>query len=82
MAAQQSNLPDQAGKISEAIAVPLLNQPEESVELSREELDWINSHPRVRLGVDPSWSPVDFIESGKHQGIAADILNCSVTNWD
>jgi ABC-type amino acid transport substrate-binding protein len=51
-----------------------LEQPEVASGLNQEELDWIKSHPKVRLGVDPSWPPLDFIESGKHQGISADIL--------
>ncbi|MBW1751421.1 MAG: transporter substrate-binding domain-containing protein, partial [Deltaproteobacteria bacterium] len=45
-----------------------------SLNLTSEERAWINSHPKVKLGVDPSWPPLDFIESGKHQGISADIL--------
>ncbi len=51
-----------------------LEQSEASSGLNQEELDWIKSHPKIRLGVDPSWPPLDFVESGKHQGISADIL--------
>ncbi|MBW1751434.1 MAG: hypothetical protein JRJ37_12300, partial [Deltaproteobacteria bacterium] len=39
---------------------------ENLLNLTAEERAWINSHPKVKLGVDPSWPPLDFIESGKH----------------
>jgi len=39
-----------------------------------EELTWLAEHPRVKLGVDPAWPPLDFIEAGEHKGVAADVL--------
>ncbi|MES9904000.1 MAG: transporter substrate-binding domain-containing protein, partial [Sedimenticola sp.] len=45
------------------------------LQLSMEERAWLETHPDLRLGVDPSWPPYDFVDShGKHQGLAADIL--------
>jgi polar amino acid transport system substrate-binding protein len=49
-------------------------QPDSASGLNQEELNWIKFHPQVRLGVDPSWAPFDFVEADKHQGISADIL--------
>jgi len=43
--------------------------------LSTAEQQWINDHPVLRLGVDPAWPPLDFLdENGLHLGFAADIL--------
>ncbi len=43
--------------------------------LTMEERAWLETHPDLRLGVDPSWPPYDFVDShGKHAGLAADVL--------
>ncbi|MEN8148605.1 MAG: transporter substrate-binding domain-containing protein [Planctomycetota bacterium] len=42
--------------------------------LTNEEKSWLARHPVLRLGVDPAWAPVDFVEDGRHRGIAADVL--------
>ncbi len=45
------------------------------LELTPEERAWLAAHPVLRVGVDPSWAPIDFLdEEGKHHGIAADYL--------
>ncbi|HEX7811366.1 MAG TPA: transporter substrate-binding domain-containing protein [Burkholderiales bacterium] len=45
------------------------------IELSEAERRWIAAHPRIRVGVDPAWEPLDFIDgSGLHSGLAADYL--------
>ena len=43
--------------------------------LTEEEQAWLSAHPIIRLGVDPAWAPIDFVDpSGRHQGIADDYL--------
>lgn len=42
--------------------------------LSKAEQDWIDTHKTLKVGVDPYWPPLDFIEKGEHQGISADYL--------
>ncbi|MGD2118077.1 MAG: EAL domain-containing protein [Chromatiales bacterium] len=40
--------------------------------LTAEEQQWLQQHDSIRLGVDPSWQPFEFIdENGKYQGLAA-----------
>jgi PAS domain S-box-containing protein len=50
-------------------------QIDERVRLSDEERRWLSLHRTVRLGVDPSWPPFDFVDGGVHQGLAADVLS-------
>lgn len=36
---------------------------------------FLRAHPRVRIGVERAWQPVDFLdEEGRHSGLAADVL--------
>lgn len=45
------------------------------VNLSDEEKKWLKEHPVIKIGVDPSYAPYEFINSaGKHVGISADYL--------
>lgn len=40
-----------------------------------QEKAWIQAHPLISFGADPSWAPFDYIdEKGEHQGIAKDYL--------
>ncbi len=51
-------------------------QNSSQLNLSLQEIAWLEAHPELRLGVDPSWPPYDFVDpQGKHSGLAADILN-------
>ncbi|MBF0195683.1 MAG: transporter substrate-binding domain-containing protein, partial [Magnetococcales bacterium] len=46
------------------------------INLTINERAWLESHPNIRLGVDPAWPPYDFVDSqGKHSGLSASILN-------
>jgi len=47
----------------------------EGLALTEEERAWLAAHPVVRLGADATWRPIDFIEDGRHRGIAADYLD-------
>ncbi|MGF1547727.1 MAG: transporter substrate-binding domain-containing protein [Thiotrichales bacterium] len=41
------------------------------IELTQEERAWLKAHPRIRVGIDPKWAPVEFFdESGVGQGIS------------
>lgn len=48
----------------------------EPAALTAQEQAWLKAHPVIRMGVDPNWPPIDFIdEKGEHAGLSADILN-------
>ncbi len=43
--------------------------------LDAREITWLQAHPTIRVGVDPCFSPIEYLdETGKHQGIAAEFL--------
>ncbi len=45
------------------------------LQLSTSEKQWLADHPVIRLGVDPSWPPFEFIdEQGRYRGIGADVI--------
>lgn len=45
------------------------------ISLTEEEKEFIKSHPEIRLGVDPSFVPYEFIDKdGVYKGIASDYL--------
>ena len=46
-----------------------------TLQLSTSEKQWLADHPVVRLGIDPSWPPFEFIdEQGRYRGIGADVI--------
>ncbi len=46
--------------------------PKPTLVLSEEERAWLQAHPVLRLGLDPIWEPVEFIDDkGEYQGISA-----------
>ncbi len=52
--------------------LPYLNK----IKLSAREKTWLEKHKEVRLGIDPSWPPFDFVdELGVHQGISSDYVS-------
>lgn len=45
------------------------------VDLSVQEKRYLYEHSRVRICVDPSWQPLDFIDDrGRHSGLSADLI--------
>ena len=45
------------------------------VRLSQAEKAWISQHSEIRVGVDPEWMPIEYIDNnGKHNGISADLV--------
>ncbi len=47
----------------------------ENLNLTPEELAWIEAHPVVRLSPDPDFPPIEFIADGKYQGVSADFIS-------
>lgn len=51
------------------------NKDTASIELTPEEKEFIRQHPVIRLGVDPTFVPYEFIDSdGQYKGIASDYI--------
>ena len=51
------------------------NSPDPQLQLTQQELDFINEHPVIHLGVDPTFVPYEFIDTdGQYKGIAADYI--------
>ncbi len=46
------------------------------LELSAQDKDWLNAHPTLRIGIDPAWAPIEYIDpqSKKYQGIASEYV--------
>ena len=46
-----------------------------SLDLSREQQTWLAQHPQIRLGIDPAWPPIEFIDEARvYQGITSDYI--------
>lgn len=44
----------------------------ETLSLSKKELTWLSQHPQIRLGLDPAWEPIEYIDAnGVYQGISS-----------
>lgn len=52
-----------------------LQKPNDALQLSKYEKEWIKNHPVIRVGGGPDWAPVDFVDEGKYTGIAKDYLD-------
>lgn len=47
-----------------------------TLHLSDKEKAWLQAHPVIRVGIDHSWPPIEFVdEKGRHSGISASYLN-------
>lgn len=46
----------------------------QNIELTQAEKEWLAQHPEIRVGVDESWYPIEFVENGIHKGISADYM--------
>ena len=45
------------------------------LDLTLEEKKWLKAHPLIRMGVDRSWPPFEYLDDlGRHTGIAADFF--------
>ncbi len=44
----------------------------EPLTLSKQEQTWLAAHPNIRLGLDPAWEPIEYIDAdGVYQGISS-----------
>ena len=51
------------------------DQPSGRIEWNETESDWLRQHNRrVRICVDPDWSPLEAVENGQHVGLSAQVL--------
>ncbi|MES2819526.1 MAG: EAL domain-containing protein [Pseudomonadota bacterium] len=51
----------------------LATVPTQALTLNATERAWLDAHPQLRLGVDPSWPPFEFQDGqGRYQGLTAD----------
>jgi len=54
----------------------LLAQKSQAIELTEEEQLWIESHPVIKVGIDPTYAPLEFVDdNGVVQGLAIDNLD-------
>jgi polar amino acid transport system substrate-binding protein len=45
------------------------------LQLTPQEQAWLDDHRLIKIGVDPHWEPIEFIDKqGQHRGITADFL--------
>lgn len=55
--------------------LPLPRAASTGIDLSQEEREWLLMHPRIRVGWDRSWAPIEFAApDGTPQGISMDYL--------
>lgn len=46
----------------------------EEIKLTESEIQWIQDHPNIRLGIDPEFAPFEYIEKGKYSGMVSDYI--------
>ncbi len=56
--------------------LPLPQAAPTTIDLSQEEREWLLMHPRIRVGWDHSWAPIEFAgANGTPQGISIEYLD-------
>ncbi len=55
---------------------PTKEDSRHGLSLSAEEREWLAKHPRIRVGVDSAWAPIEFVEGKKEEfrGISSDYV--------
>ena len=57
--------------------------PATAYELAANEKTWLAQHREIRVGIDPSWPPFDYVTNSRvHAGIASDYLRILNKNLD
>lgn len=57
--------------LSEGIYKPQTSK----LSFTQAELEWIEAHPVLKLGIDPEWYPIDFVnEAGHFSGISSELF--------
>jgi len=55
-----------------ALDAPKRKRADKRLALSAEEQAWLKAHPVIRLGLDPVWEPIEFIDAkGQYRGISS-----------
>jgi len=44
------------------------------INLTDEEINWIEQHPVIRLGIDPEFAPFEFMDGDQYSGMASDYI--------
>jgi len=71
------------GSFAEPIDDDLKNDEGYDLKLSEEEQRWLQAHPVIRVGSDPSWDPVEFQDNhGEYVGISQDFLEIMEESLD
>jgi|GEM_PF-980417 len=48
---------------------------EKQLQLNAQETNWLRQNKLVRLGIDPAWPPVEFVnKNGQYQGLSAEFI--------
>ncbi|OMH38038.1 transporter substrate-binding domain-containing protein [Motiliproteus sp. MSK22-1] len=47
---------------------------EPTIQLSANEKVWLRAHPQIRIGVDPAWAPIEFVEKDQYKGVASEYV--------
>ena len=50
-------------------------QEQKRTGLTAGERTWLKDHPVIKLGSNPSRPPYDYLQNGKHSGVASDIIS-------
>ncbi len=67
--------PAERGKILDAW-IPLPREADPELRLTRNEREWLLAHPRIRVGWDPDWGPIEFAgDQSEPRGFSVDLLN-------
>jgi signal transduction histidine kinase len=49
--------------------------PDPQLDLTPQEVQWLQEHPVIKVGFDPSWAPLEYVDKkGQIQGISGDYL--------
>lgn len=57
------------------------NAAMERIYLSLNDQKWLSEHPDVRVGIDPAWPPVEYLdENGQYKGMASDYVSL-IASW-
>jgi len=56
-----------------------VEQISRNLNLTQQEVDWLEQHSDIRLGVDRSWPPIEFLDKqGAYQGLSAEFIKIIV----
>ncbi len=74
-------LEEQRRMVAKWVPDPGTGRSIERVYLSLEDQRWLAEHPKIRVGVNPAWPPVEYLQgNGAYRGLASDYLSL-LTSW-